>query len=151
MRRSKPSTEPDDAGSASLEFIVAGLVLLVPIVYLVVALGIIQSHALGAQSTARHIARAVATAPDVAAAEARIETLRVAIAGEYGIDAESVDVELSCMTEGPCPAAGETIVVRVSAEAALPLVPPVLGLDDLTRVPVEAQSVQRMSRLWGVS
>jgi hypothetical protein len=37
--------------------------------------------------------------------------------------------------------------VTVTAEV-LPLVPPVLGLDQATRVPVTATGVQKVSRYW---
>lgn len=155
MRRSRASSEPDgwrgDEGSAALEFIVAGAVLLIPIVYLIVALASVQAHALGTQAAARHIARAVATAPDAATAQSRSDRVRAAIAEEYGMDAASLDVGLSCAGAGPCPAAGETVIVTVRTDVALPLVPRVLGLDEFARVPVEAQSLQRMSRLWGTS
>ncbi len=46
-----------DEGSAALEFIVAGLVLLAPVVYLVVALGQVQGQSLGLE-TARASSRA---------------------------------------------------------------------------------------------
>lgn len=155
MRRwrasSEPGRPPGDEGSAALEFIVAGAVLLIPIVYLIVALASVQAHALGTQAAARHIARAVATAPDAAAAQARSDRVRAAIADEYGMAAASLDVGLSCAGSGVCPRAGETVIVTVRTDVALPLVPPVLGLDELARVPVEAQAVQRMSRLWGTS
>ena len=52
-----------DEGSAALEFILVGLVLLVPIVYLVVALGAIQGQALGVETGARQLARTIASAP----------------------------------------------------------------------------------------
>lgn len=125
--------------------------LLVPIVYVIVALGVVQSHALGVQATARHVARAVATAPDTPTADRRAELLGRSIADEYGIDPDQLEIVVSCTAQAACPAAGATLEVRVGAEAPLPLVPPVLGLDQFARVPVEAQSVQRISRLAGVS
>ena len=49
---------PGDEGSAALEFILVGLVLLVPLVYLIVALGSIQGQSLGVETGARQLARA---------------------------------------------------------------------------------------------
>ena len=49
-----------DEGSAALEFILVGLVLLVPIVYLIVALGLIQGQSLGVETGARQLARPIA-------------------------------------------------------------------------------------------
>ena len=60
-RRGAPACDfrSDDDGSAALEFILVGLVLLVPIVYLVIALGAIQGQALGVETGARQLARAI--------------------------------------------------------------------------------------------
>ncbi len=140
----------DDTGSAPLEFIVVGLLMLVPLTYLVVALGMIQGQALGAQAGARHIARALATAQDADAAAARTDAVLRSIVAEYGLDPTQVRLELRCTpAAAPCPSAGVTVRVIVSTTAALPLVPPVLGLERLARVPIEASSVQKVSRFWG--
>ena len=61
LRLTPPATTPE-RGSAALEFILVGLILLVPLVYLVVSLGLIQGQSLGAEAGARHIARAVSQA-----------------------------------------------------------------------------------------
>lgn len=139
----------DEAGTAPIEFIFAGLVLLVPLVYLVVALGQIQEQSLGAESGARHIARAVATAPDAETAGTRADDVAAAIADEYGIDPDRLRVRLVCHPSGDCPRAGATLVVTVSTRVALPLTPPVLGLDRWASVPVSATSAAKVSRLWG--
>ena len=55
MPRSRRWT--DDGGSASLEFITAGLVLLVPIVYLVLALSAVQAATLAVDGAARQATR----------------------------------------------------------------------------------------------
>lgn len=145
-----PWRRSDDAGSAALEFIVVGLLMLVPLTYLVIALGIIQGQALGAQAGARHIARALATAPDAETAAARAEAVLRSVVGEYALDPAQVRVTLSCTpAAAPCPSAGATVTVSVSTRAPLPLVPPVLGLERIASVPIEASAVQKVSRFWG--
>lgn len=140
----------DDAGSAALEFILVGLLLLVPIVYLVVSLGLVQGQALGVEAGARHIARTVSQAPDAASARASAERVLDAIIAEYGIDRDAVDISLTCRPSGgTCPEAGSTVVVTVSTRVTLPLVPPVLGLERLATIPVEASAAQKVSRFWG--
>lgn len=138
-----------ESGSASLEFLTAGMILLVPLVYLVVALAVVQSHSLGVQATARHVARAIAVAPDAGRAEVASERIVQAIAAEYGMQPDAVMLSLACPGGGACPRAAEIVTVTARADVALPLVPPVLGLDRLASVSVEATAVQRMSRLWG--
>ncbi|CAL4859979.1 TadE family protein [Microbacterium sp. MM2322] len=139
----------DERGSAALEFIVGGVILLVPIVYLVVTLGIIQSHTMGVEAASRHVARAVASAESVEDADERAAAVLDSLAREYDIDEESLDVDVSCVgTTVVCPAAGAIVRVTVSSSVPLPLVPPVLGLDESARVGVESSSVQKVSRYW---
>lgn len=157
MRRTRASTEraallEDDDGNASLEFIVAGLILLAPLVYLIIALGAIQSQALGVEAAARHVARAVSTAANAEDAAGRADVVLAAVAEEYDIDPDAVVLRWECAPAGvECPSAGATLLLNVSADAPLPLVPPVLGLDQIASVPVEASAVQKVSRLWGAT
>ncbi|MBN9181503.1 MAG: TadE family protein [Microbacterium sp.] len=149
MRRWRLWTD-DDAGSAALEFILMGLVLLVPVVYLVVTLGLIQGQTMGVEAGARHIARAVSLAPDIETARARADEVLRDVVDEYGLDAKEVEVAFRCRPAGvACPSAGATLVVTVRTRVGLPLVPPVLGLDRLARVDVAASAAQRISRYWG--
>ncbi|TQJ31817.1 TadE family protein [Microbacterium sp. SLBN-146] len=147
---SAATADDPERGSAALEFILVGLVLLVPLVYLVVALGIIQEQSLGAVAAARHVARAISTAPGSEQASERARRVVAAVAEEYEMDAGAVDLSVTCTPrEDPCPQAGSTVVVTVRSSITLPLVPAVLGLDRIATVPIEATGVQKVSRLWG--
>lgn len=148
MRRSNPSTDDDgERGSAVLEFILVGLLMLVPLVYLVVALGMIQGQSLGAEAAARHVARAVSTAADAADARQRADAVVAAVSDEY--DLAEVDLAIACAPEGAsCPRAGAMLRVTVRTTVSLPLVPPVLGLDRIAAVPVEASAAHKVSRFW---
>jgi len=139
----------DDGGSAALEFIVFGLLLLTPIVYLIVALGSIQAHALGAEAGARHLARAIATAEDVEDAGERASRVLDAIAEEYGFARDAMEVSVTCDAAGDCPQAGAMVRVTIRTDVPLPLVPAVLGAEGIARVPVEATAIQKVSRGWG--
>ena len=140
----------DDEGSAALEFITVGLILLVPLVYLIAALGVIQEQTLGVEAAARHTARVISLAPDADAAVARSEQVLAGIVEEYGLDADAVDVSLSCVpAASECPTAGATVTVTVLTCVSLPLMPSLFGLDRSTAIPVEASAVQKISRLWG--
>ena len=89
MRRSRPWTESAacDRGSASLEFLTVGMILLVPLVYLVLAVAAIQAAALGVDGAARQASRvAVLRADDAEPATVGVErTVRVVLA-DYGVD-----------------------------------------------------------------
>lgn len=140
----------DESGNAALEFIVVGILLLVPLVYLVLTLGAVQEQTLGAEAAARHTARVIGQAPDARTAATRGDAVLANVIREYNMDAGAVDVGISCRPAGvACPAPGATVIVTVSAEVSLPFMPSILGLDRITAIPVEAQSAQKMSRLWG--
>ncbi len=140
----------DDDGSAALEFITVGVILLVPIVYLVIALGAIQEQTLGVEAAARHTARVIALAPDADAAAVRAEQVLSAVTAEYGVDEDSLEVSTSCMPTGAdCPSAGAVITIVITAQVRLPLIPPIFGLDEAASITVEGTAVQKVSRLWG--
>lgn len=157
MRRLNRSTtsEPsarwtDDTGSAALEFITVGVLLLVPLVYLVLTLGAVQQQTLGAEAAARHTARVIGQAPNADLAGARGDAVLQSVIGEYGMDPDAVEVAVSCLPAGAaCPAAGSTVIVTVTTRVSLPFVPPLFGLDQIAAIPVQAQSAQKTSRLWG--
>lgn len=153
MRRESPSPAEaaceSERGSAPLEFIGVGLILLVPLVYLILALGAVQQQTLGAEAAARHTVRAISLSPDAATAAARTDAVLASVVREYGMTEEAVSVAVACVPAGAgCPSAGATVRVRVSTRVALPLVPSFLGLDRLATIPIEAEAVQKMSRLW---
>lgn len=150
MLRSNPSTDllEDEDGSAAIEFVFVGLILLVPIVYLVIALAAVQSQTLGVEAAARHTARAISLATDEREAAERSDAVLSSVVTQYGMDPNAVDVVLACSDAGVCPRAGATVSVTVRARVPLPFVPPVFGLDRVAAVPVEATSAQRVSRFW---
>ena len=140
----------DETGSAALEFITVGVLLLVPLVYLVLMLGAIQEQTLGAEAAARHAARVIGQAPDAATASARGEAVLQSVIREYGMDPDAVDVSITCRpAAAACPSAGSTVIVTVATRVSLPFMPPLFGLDRVAAIPVQADAAQKVSRLWG--
>lgn len=149
MHRWRASAKNDD-GSAALEFIVVGVLLLVPLVYLILTLGAVQQQTLGAEAAARHTARVIGLAPDAEAAATGGDAVLASVIREYGMDADAVEVGITCRpAAATCPSAGATVIVTVRARVTLPFMPPLFGLDEITSIPVEAQAAQKVSRRWG--
>lgn len=149
MRRWNHWAENDE-GSAALEFITVGVILLVPLVYLVITLGTIQEQLLGVEAAARHTARVIGQADDAASAASNSDALLANVIDEYGMDASRVEVSVSCTPAGAeCPSAGATVIVTVSTAVSLPLVPPIVGLDTAASIPLQAAAAQKVSRVWG--
>lgn len=131
----------DDTGSAALEFMTVGLLLTVPLVYLIIALAQLQAGALAVEGAARNAARTVALHGADAAAMTTTAT-ELALA-----DAGIADAEHSTVIDcgGDCATPGGTVTVSVEALIPLPLMPPFLGLDEALAVPVTATAVQPVS------
>ncbi|MBM7464983.1 TadE family protein [Microbacterium esteraromaticum] len=124
--------------------------MLVPLAYLVLVLGAVQEQTLGAEAAARHTARVIGQAPDADTATERGDAVLAGIVREYGMDADAVGVRITCRPAArECPTAGATVIVTVRTQVSLPFLPPIFGLDELTAIPVEAQSAQKVSRQWG--
>lgn len=139
-----------ERGSASLEFLTVGILLLVPLVYLVLALAAIQAGALGVEGAARQAARvAVAAAAGAGSDAAVARAVQVALA-DYGIDAAAASVTVRC-DRADCNEAGARVSVSVAALVELPLVPDFLALSAVGSVPVEASATQTVSRFVGAA
>lgn len=138
----------DERGSASLEFIGAGLVLLVPLVYLVLAMASIQAGALAVEGAARQAARVFVQSSDAGSAEAAaIRAVEFALA-DHGLDAADASISVTC-TANPCLTRREFVTVTVGIQVPLPLVPAVLQGSFPLAVPLGAEATQQVSRFWG--
>ncbi|GGO59441.1 hypothetical protein GCM10010910_02410 [Microbacterium nanhaiense] len=141
MLPSNASADDPERGSATIEFLVAGILLLVPIVYLVIALGMVQNASLGAEATARFVARSLATGSEVPP-----DVIRELVASGYGLDPAALHLRAECHpATDECPAAGSTIVVTVEGAVALPLMPEIFA-ENLS-VPVTGTATYRVERL----
>lgn len=148
MRRARVST--DETGTASLEFITAGLVLLVPVVYLVLTMSALQGAAFAVEGAARQAARVYVSADnDVEARDDARRAVRFALA-DHGLDPSQVDIAVDCWPDpGECLTRRGYVTVEVSTRVTLPLVPPVLDLDVPLSVPLSSSATQQVSRFWG--
>jgi Flp pilus assembly protein TadG len=136
----------DDDGAAAVEFLALTLVLLLPILYLVVAVTRVQAGAYAAEGAAYAAARAaVVTGLDAldaglepaAATEAARESAALAaevVAEDFGIGAARV--ELDC--DAQCLSAGSTVRARVEIDVALPGVPAFVSAVIPARVTLDA-------------
>ncbi|MDH6236246.1 hypothetical protein [Cryobacterium sp. CG_9.6] len=145
-----PQDVRSEEGSAALEFITTGMILLGPLVYLIVAMAALQGGSLAVAGAARQAARVYVDSPDEAAANTRaLRAVQFALA-DYGLDANAAEVSIYC----PAPAGGclkrqSAITVSVRIRVTLPLVPDVLSLPTSASIPIEATATQIVSRFWG--
>ena len=137
-------------GTASLEFVTAGLILLLPMVYLVLTLSALQAASLAVEGAARQAVRVYVQAPDARSADAEVDrAIRFALA-DYGIDSSAASVSISCSPRASeCLQRRATVTISVGVSVGLPLLPPALGMDGPAAVPLRSTATQQVSRFWG--
>ncbi len=138
----------DETGTAALEFITVGLILLVPLVYLVLALASLQAGTFAVEGAARQAARVYVQAPNAEEAAARASRAIEFGLADHHVDASTVTTSVRCAGAPTCPARNATVTITVRVSIPLPLVPDVLDLTTAASVPIEASATQRVSRFW---
>lgn len=116
-----------ERGTALVEFTWLAILLMVPLLYIVLAVFEVQRAAFGVSSAARAAARAFTQAPSEAEAWAQAEAAAdLALRDQQAEPGRSLTV--SCRPEpANCLAPGSVVTVEVSARAPLPLLPDFLG------------------------
>jgi hypothetical protein len=117
-----------ESGSALVELTWLGLVLMIPLVYVIISIVTVQRSAYGATEAARAAGRAYILAPDVDTARLRaFEAAQVAMQ-DQGVALAPSDVMVVCRpTPASCLQPGSSVEVRIDLEVALPLVPSIFG------------------------
>lgn len=129
-----------DRGSASIEFVWLSIILLVPLVYVLMAVFEVQRAAYGTSAASRAAARAFVQAPDVATAERRAEVAARLAMQDQGLT--STSVRIVCLpTTADCLQPGSSVRVRIETTQSLPLAPQVLG-DVVGSVSVDSTHTQ---------
>ncbi|MCU1545888.1 MAG: hypothetical protein JWP30_988 [Homoserinimonas sp.] len=137
-------------GSASLEFVTTGMLLLLPLVYLVLTVAALQAGALAVEGAARQAARVFVQAEDEPTARAQAQLAVDFALADYGIDSTDATVSVTCRPHPTtCLTRRATVTVEVTVTVALPLVPPGLTLNVPVDVPLVATATQQVSRFWG--
>lgn len=139
-----------DRGSASLEFISAGLLMLIPMVYLMLTLGTIQSAALATEGAARQGARVFVQAPSHAAGAAAAQRALDLALADHRLESTAAAMRIRC-TPRPeqCHTRRGWVTIEVAVRVPLPLVPSVFDLRVPLALTVEASATQQVSRFWG--
>jgi hypothetical protein len=128
VTRARLRRRRDESGTALVEFIWLGLLLLVPLVYIMWSVFDAQRGAFGASSASRAAGRAFVLAPDQQTAYDRAEQAFEVALDDQGVEMGDADLTISCAPEpDECLTAGSVITVEVVVQQPLPLVPSALG------------------------
>ena len=136
-------------GTASLEFVTAGMILLLPMVYLVLTMSALQAGSLAVEGAARQAVRVYVQAPDTRNAEAEAErAIRFTLA-DYGLDSAAASISISCSPRPTdCLRRRATVTITVGVPVSLPLVPAALTVSAPLTVPVRSTATEQVSRFW---
>jgi hypothetical protein len=128
-------TSRGERGSATVEFVWLTILLLVPFVYVLVAVFDTQRASYAVSAASRSAARAFLQAPDPATGEQQAEVAARVALDDQGVDA---DVLITCVP-GPsaCLQPGSSVRVIVRTVQPLPLTPSALG-DQLGGIAVDS-------------
>lgn len=123
MRRGR-----DERGSALVEVSWLGILLVLPVLWIVMSVFQVQRGAFAISAAARAGARAYALAPDDASGLVRARTaVRVAL-DDQGVRGETPDVRVTCTPyPGDCHQGTSVITVSVHSRVVLPMMPSALG------------------------
>jgi Flp pilus assembly protein TadG len=118
----------DDGGNAVLEFVVLSAFLLVPLVYIIIAVLQVQGSAYGVTEATREAGRAFVEANSRAdAAHQACAAATIALqnqVSESGFDC--TQLKISCASAAGCPdglVPGETVRVEIDLDVAMPFLP----------------------------
>lgn len=135
LRRRPQVKVTDDAGSAVLEFIVVGVLILVPIAYLVLSVMRVQAAVFASTQAVREAGRAFVTAESVALAQRRAQVAANLAFIDQGFALPVNAMHVRCLPIA-CLAPGGSVEIAVDWNVELPWVP--TSLNSVVSVPIRA-------------
>ena len=126
LRRSRSRSW--ERGSALVEFCWVGLILFIPITWIVISVFEVQQGAFAVNGAARAAARAYALAPDDATGAARAQAVVDQTLADQGGKGQIGKVHVSCEPfPHDCHAGTSLITVRIESGVTIPFLPAVLA------------------------
>lgn len=117
-----------ERGSALVEFCWVGLILFIPITWIVISVFQVQQGAFAVNGAARAAARAYALAPDDATGAARAQAVVDQTLADQGGKGQVGEVTVSCQPfPHDCHAGTSLITIRIVSGVTVPFLPAVLG------------------------
>jgi hypothetical protein len=132
------TTGRGEDGTALIEFSWLAILLLVPLVYVIVAVFDVQRAAYGVTAATRAAGRAYVLSPDLASAQARAYEAAAVALRDQGLDLSPGDLVIICRpTPTSCLQPGSSVLVELDLQVDLPLMPSALG-DNTPSIRVES-------------
>ena len=122
MRRTR-----EERGSGLVEVTWLGLGLIVPLVWIVLALFDVQRGAFGVSAAARAAARSYALAPSDQIGRERASQAAGQVLADHGEPDAALTVGFQCLPATACHEGGSSVTVTVRSRVDVPLLPSFLG------------------------
>lgn len=135
---------PGDRGSAIVEFVFFGVLVTLPVFYLVVALTRVHAGAYAVSTAARESGRTFVTAPSEAAAGPRARAASAIAFEDQGFGGEG-DLAVSCSAR-PCLTRDAAVRTRTQLRVPLPFVPGFMSDVFPTGITVSAEHEENVDR-----
>lgn len=139
---------PREGGSAVVEFVFLGVLLMVPLIYLVMTLSRIQAGAYAASTAAREAGRGYVTAASQADASARAEAAARIAFEDQGFGPENARLTMRC-DGSPCLRPDGRIEMATTVTVPLPLVPSFARDVVPLQIPISARHLAVVDRFRG--
>ncbi len=133
-----------DDGNALVEFTYLAILLMVPLVYVLISVFLVQSAAFGTTEAARQAGRAMARADTEDQGRARATAAAQLALKDQGIVLRR-PVAITCLG-GPCLTPGSRVRVTVRFDVRLPLLGAVFGDTGRGTIPVRATHTEYVDR-----
>jgi len=127
-----------ERGAALLEFVVLGVCVLLPLVYVVLAVMKVQAASFGVTEAARQAGRAFAQADTAANGSDRANLAARLALQDQGISVDEAQVTINCDV-GMCLSPGSSTTVLVATRISLPFVPDVWSDSSMASIEVSGE------------
>lgn len=131
-----------ERGSASLEFVIVALGVLIPILAVTVSVSVIQRAQFAVTEIARQGVRAFALSATSASGNRAIRRTARLTLSDFGLDG-TARFTVTC-SESPCHYRGGMIRLTSTLDVPLVMVPALPGIETLATVPVRASATHRV-------
>ena len=116
-----------ESGSAIVEVVWLGILLLIPMLWIVLSVFEVQRGAYGVSAAARSAGRAYALAPDDTTGLHQAHAAAAVALADQGIADSGWKLDIDCGDLDDCHTGGAVVTVRITSSVALPFIPDLLG------------------------
>ena len=132
------SPSEHDRGSASIEFIVVGVAIILPLIYIAITVLTLNAAQFASNQAAREGARAFVTSSSNSSANQRASIAANQAFADYGLTESEPQIAITCARIS-CLTPGGSVSVEVTTQIPLPFVPR-WGSSDLVTMPITSQA-----------